>query len=72
MDIQQVDLKKAIVCAYLAKEVYGKFPQEVAADPDISENKKFKAFSKFPNANVEHSIILKNQIPNALLCRRIR
>ncbi|MEM7335669.1 MAG: hypothetical protein AAF490_26560 [Chloroflexota bacterium] len=53
MDIKDVNLQKAIVCAYLAKEVYYKFPQEVAANPDIEEKMKFKAFSKFPNANVE-------------------
>lgn len=53
MDIQQVDLKQALVCAYLAKEVYYKFPDEIKLNPTINKELHFKNFSKFPSANVE-------------------
>lgn len=47
------DKQKAIQCAFLAKEVYKKFPQELAENPEVEESMKFKSFSQFPDANVE-------------------
>lgn len=52
MTISQDELKEALTCAHMAKEIYLKFPEEIARLPDIDEALCFKQFTLFPDAEV--------------------